>query len=257
MEPEKAKKEGAMALFGEKYGDKVRVVSMGDVSKELCGGTHVSSTGRIGLFHITGESSISAGVRRIEAVTGLESLKFLQRSEQLVAEAAGLLKAGRESLIERLAATMETLSGLEAKLASNSAEKASHRVEQVLETALARKGAIKWNVHSFGAIDKKDFGEILNGVSDTIKQKKLEAAVVVIAGVFEGTVMLGACAGNAAVRESGIHCGDIVKAAAAKMGGSGGGSPGRAQAGGKDPSKIDEALVEAVRIIGEKAKAAV
>jgi alanyl-tRNA synthetase len=255
MEQEKAKKEGAMALFGEKYGDKVRVVSMGSVSKELCGGTHVSSTGRIGLFHIIEETSIAAGVRRIEAVTGMESLKFLRQSEQLLAEATGLLKAGRESLIERLKTLMETINGLEAKLSSSSAEKASHKVEQVLETALARKGALQWNVQNLGVVGKKDFGGILNGVSDTIKQKKLEATVVVIAGESEGAVMFGACAGGAAVKY-GVHCGEIVKAAAAKAGGSGGGSPGRAQAGGKDPSKIDKALAEAARIIGEKTKAA-
>jgi alanyl-tRNA synthetase len=256
MEPEKAKKEGAMALFGEKYGDKVRVVSMGDASKELCGGTHVSSTGRIGLFHITEETSIAAGVRRIEAITGMETLKFVQSSERILSEAAGLLKAGRESLVERVKATLEAVGSLESKAASRSAEAASHTVEKVIEAALSRAGAIKWNVQNLGGIDKKDFGEILNGVSDAIRQKKLDAVVAVLAGFYEGAVMFGACAGSAAVK-SGIHCGEIVKAAAARAGGSGGGSPGRAQAGGKDPSKIDEALAEAARIIGEKAARAV
>ena len=255
MDPEKAKKEGAMALFGEKYGDRVRVITMGDVSKELCGGTHVSSTGRIGLFHIVEESSISAGVRRIEAVTGMESLKFLQRSELVLKEAAGILKTSRDSLLERLKAALDRVSELEAKLTSSSAEQASRKVEQVLQAALARNSALKWNIHNFGAIDKKDFGEILNGVSDAIRQKKLDTAVIMLAGVADGAVMLGACAGNAAVKESGIHCGEIVKAAAAKVNGSGGGSPGRAQAGGKDPSKLDEALAEAVRIISAKTKA--
>jgi alanyl-tRNA synthetase len=256
MEQEKAKNAGAMALFGEKYGDRVRVITMGDVSKELCGGTHVSSTGRIGLFHIIEETSIAAGVRRIEAITGMESLKNLRRGEQIISEAAGLLKAGRESLVERVKATLETLGKLESKLASSSAENTSRTVEKVLGAALERAGALKWSVHNLGAIDKKNFAEILNGVSDTIKQKKLDTAVVVLAGASEGAVMLGACAGSAAIKAFGIHCGEIVKAAAVKVGGFGGGSPGRAQAGGKDPSKIDEALGEVGRIISEKVKAA-
>jgi alanyl-tRNA synthetase len=259
MEPGKARKEGAMALFGEKYGDRVRVVSMGGVSKELCGGTHVSSTGRIGLFHITEETSIAAGVRRIEAVTGMESLKFVQRSEEIMSEAAGLLKAGRESLVERVKATLSMVGNLEVKLAASSAANASQTVDKLLEAALAREGALKWHVRDLGEIDKKDFGEILNGVSDAIRQNKLSdicKSVIVIAGVADGSVMLGACAGPRAIKEYGIHCGEIVKAAAAKVGGSGGGSAGRAQAGGKDPSKIGEALAEASRIIDEKAKAA-
>ncbi|MBN2188738.1 MAG: alanine--tRNA ligase [Chitinispirillaceae bacterium] len=253
MEPEKAKKQGAMALFGEKYGDRVRVVSMGGVSKELCGGTHVSSTGKIGLFHITEETSISAGVRRIEAVTGMESVKFVQRSDSILSEAAGLLKAGRESLVERVKAVLDTAGTLEAKLAASSAANAAQTVDKLLEAALAGTGRLKWNVQNLGIIDKKDFGEILNGVSDAIRRKNLDAVAVVLAGAGAGAVMLGACAGSAAVKVFNVHCGEIVKAAAAKAGGSGGGSAGRAQAGGKDPSKIGDALAEASRILGEKA----
>jgi alanyl-tRNA synthetase len=256
MNPHKAKKEGAMALFGEKYGDRVRVVSMGGVSKELCGGTHVSSTGRIGLFHITEESSISAGIRRIEAITGLESLKFLQSTELLVNEAASLFKTSRSSLLERLKATLGTVAELETKHAALSADQASLKVGLILDTALANKGSLKWNVQNMGAVDKKTFGEILNAVSDAIKQKKFDTTVVVLAGVDGGAVMLAACAGAGAVRQSGIHCGEIVKAASVKVGGSGGGSAARAQAGGKDPSGIDEALAEAARIISTKTKAA-
>jgi alanyl-tRNA synthetase len=244
-----------MALFGEKYGDRVRVVSMGDASKELCGGTHVSSTGRIGLFHITGETSIAAGVRRIEAITGMESLKYLQRSEEILSAAEGLLKAGRESLVDRVKAALETVGTLESKLASSSAEKASCTAEKALAAALERKGRIQWDVQDLGVIDKKDFGEILNGISDAIRRKKLDTAVVGLAGVSGGAVLLGACAGSAAVN-AGVHCGDIVKAAAARVGGSGGGSAGRAQAGGRDPLKIREALAEASRLLSDIAEAA-
>jgi alanyl-tRNA synthetase len=256
MNPDKAKKEGAMALFGEKYGDKVRVVSMGGVSKELCGGTHVSSTGRIGLFHIIEESSISAGVRRIEAITGLESLKFLHDTESVLNEAAALFKTSRSSLLERLKATLDTVTVLETKHAALSADQASLKVGLILETALANKESLKWNVQNMGAVDKKTFGEILNAVSDAIKQKKLDTTVVVLAGVDGGAVMLAACAGADAVKQFGVHCGEIVKAASVIVHGSGGGSPGRAQAGGKDPSRIDEALAEAARIISTKIKAA-
>ena len=213
MNPDEAKKEGAMALFGEKYGDKVRVVSMGSVSKELCGGTHVSSTGRIGLFHIIEESSISAGVRRIEAITGLESLKFLHDTESVLNEAAALFKTSRSSLLERLKATIDTVTELETKHAALSADQASLKVGLILEAALANKESLKWNVQNMGAVDKKTFGEILNAVSDAIKQKKLDTTVVVLAGMDGGAVMLAACAGADAVKEFGIHCGEIVKAA--------------------------------------------
>ena len=256
MDTEEAKKEGAMALFGEKYGDRVRVVIIGGVSKELCGGTHVSSTGRIGLFHIVEESSISAGVRRIEAITGMESLKFFQRTECIVQEAAALFKTGRGALLERMKATLDTVDELARNHAALSAEQTSHKTGLILESACANKGALKWHVHNAGSIDKKSFGAILNGVSDAIRQKKLDTAVIVLAGVSEGAVMLAACAGDAAVREFGIHCGEIVKAASVKVSGSGGGSAARAQAGGKDPSKLDDALAEARRIISQKTKAA-
>jgi len=256
MDTEEAKSDGATALFGEKYGDKVRVVTMGSVSKELCGGTHIHSTGRIGLFHVTEESSISAGVRRIEAVTGMESLKFLQQSERILHESAALFKAGKDALVERIKTALAAIQELEIKLASLSAGQATLKVGMLIDTALACEGMLKWNVHNFGAIDKKRFSEILNAVSDAIRQKKLDTAVIVLAGVADGAVMLGACAGNTAVKEHGIHCGEIVKAAAAKVNGSGGGAAGRAQAGGKDPSRLEEALAEATRIISVKTKAA-
>ena len=115
---ETAKREGATALFGEKYGDSVRVVSMGNVSKELCGGTHVQATGQIGLFHIVEESSIASGVRRIEAITGLESLRLLKWSEEQLSQVAALLKSNRESVIERLRVLIDTAADLQTRLAS-------------------------------------------------------------------------------------------------------------------------------------------
>jgi alanyl-tRNA synthetase len=258
---ETAKKEGAMALFGEKYGDTVRVVTMGAradtlaISKELCGGTHVSRTGQIGLFHITEESSIASGVRRIEAITGLESCDFLDRSGQILEELSLLLKAGKNALVERTGALLDKVKELETALATASAEQAAGLVSALVETALAKQGDVKWHVQTLGNIDKKKFTESVNAVSDTIKTKNLDTTVIVLAGIAEGAVMLAACAGNKAAKTFGIHCGEIVKAAASIAGGSGGGSPTRAQAGGKDPSKLEEALLAATAIITSKTKA--
>jgi alanyl-tRNA synthetase len=250
---ETAKSEGATALFGEKYGDSVRVVSMGVVSKELCGGTHVKATGQIGLFHIVEESSIASGVRRIEAITGIESARLLQRSEELLSQAATLLKSNRESIIDRLRATIDAAADLQSRLASLAAEQAQLAAGLILETALTREGALKWNVHTLGDTDKKSFNDIFNAVSDAIKRRKLDAALIVLAGVADGAVMLAACAGNAAVGH-GAHCGEIVKAASAIVSGSGGGSPFRAQAGGKEPGRLPEALSAATRLITTKVK---
>ncbi|MCU0608378.1 MAG: alanine--tRNA ligase [Chitinispirillaceae bacterium] len=248
-----AKKEGAMALFGEKYGDSVRVVSMGAVSKELCGGTHVAATGQIGMFHITAESSIASGVRRIEAVTGLGAAQCLSNKEIILAAVSESLKTGESGIVERVTALVDKIKELETKLAAASAAQASLAVGAIIEEALLREGALKWSVRNLGATDKKSFNEILNGVSDVIKQKKLDHMAIVIGGVADEAVMLAACAGPAAVKTHGVHCGDIMKAAAAKAGGSGGGSPARAQAGGKDPAKLRLAIDEAEKIIISKA----
>jgi alanyl-tRNA synthetase len=249
---EAAKKEGATALFGEKYGDTVRVVTMGAISKELCGGTHVSHTGRIGLFHITEESSIASGVRRIEAVTGLASLDFLKRDELILDELSASLKAGKNAVVERVASMVDKVKELETALAEASAQQAAGLVTTLIDAALAQPGDVKWSVRSLGNIDKKKFTESVNAVSDAIKKDNLDTTVIVLGGIAEGAVMFAACSGNKAAKTFGIHCGEIVKAAAAIAGGSGGGSPTRAQAGGKDPSKLDEAIKAAEAIIVSK-----
>jgi alanyl-tRNA synthetase len=254
-DPETAKKEGAMALFGEKYGDTVRVVSMGAVSKELCGGTHVAATGRIGLFHITEETSISAGVRRIEAITGLESANYLGRMEADLRSAAALLKTSVTGVAGAISAVLDELKTAKARLEEGAAKQAAQSVAAAIEAALARPGALKWNVHNLGAIERKAFTDAMNAVSDTIKEKKLDSAAIVLGGVADGAVMLAAVAGVKASAALGVHCGEIVKAAAAKVNGSGGGSPVRAQAGGKDPAKLGEALAAASSILAGKAGA--
>jgi alanyl-tRNA synthetase len=258
MAPATAKKEGAMALFGEKYGERVRVVAMGDVSKELCGGTHVSSTGRIGLFHIVEESSISAGVRRIEAITGTESLRYLVNKESIVAQLGGMLKSAESAVVERVRGLLDRVKELEMKNEENSKKALADTVNGILQQALAKSDAIRWMVYDFGVVDKKKFADATNLVSDTIRadSKKYGGSVIVFSGTDESQsgFMLSACAGPDAVKTKGINCGEMLRAAAKKIGGSGGGSPARAQGGGKDPTKMKEAMAEVEKII--KAKAA-
>jgi alanyl-tRNA synthetase len=253
-ELEKAKAAGATALFGEKYADKVRVVSIAPVSKELCGGTHASSTGTIGLFHITTEASISAGVRRIEAITGLGVAEYLARKEQLIVSLASMLKVSESKLIERVVSLMDTVKQLETQVKELSGAKASSSVTALFDEAAKAPGAFPWVVKNLGAVDKDTFTGLADAVSDAIKNRNMAAIAVVIGASVDGKALFAAGAGNDTVKKSGVHCGELVKAAAQKAGGGGGGSPTRAQAGGKDPGKIDEALAAVAAMLAEKAR---
>lgn len=250
-----AKAEGATALFGEKYGDKVRVVTMSPVSKELCGGTHVSSTGRIGLFHITQETSISAGIRRIEAVTGQGVSDCLLEKENTVSRLAGLLKVGEGKLSGRVEALLENIKSLEEKVKELSSAQASGLVDELFNEAKTNTGAFPWLVKNLGVMDKDSFTRIADAVTDQIRIRNLMPMVVLLGAKVDEKALFAASAGAEAVKKHGIHCGELVKAAAQKAGGGGGGSPVRAQAGGKDPSMLDEALGTAAKIIASKAGA--
>ncbi len=247
-----AKDEGATALFGEKYGDKVRVVSMGELSKELCGGTHVLSTGQIGLLHITEETSISAGVRRISAVTGLSVIDLLNNKEDKLSCLSNLLKSGEDKLQMRVENLLDTVKRLEEKVAELSKSRISGIVDNLFEQASRAKGAFPWISSNLGELDKDSFARITDAVSDTIRSNNLVNMVIVIGAAVEGKVLFAASAGNEAVKKYGIHCGELVKAAAQQTGGGGGGSAVRAQAGGKDPSKLEQALKNAASIIESK-----
>jgi len=247
-----AKDEGATALFGEKYGDKVRVVSMGELSKELCGGTHVVSTGQIGLLHITEETSISAGVRRISAVTGLSVIDLLNNKEDKLSCLSNLLKSGEDKLQMRVENLLDTVKRLEEKVAELSKSRISGIVDNLFEQASRAKGAFPWISSNLGELDKDSFARITDAVSDTIRSNNLVNMVIVIGAAVEGKVLFAASAGNEAVKKYGIHCGELVKAAAQQAGGGGGGSAVRAQAGGKDPSKLEQALKNAASIIESK-----
>jgi alanyl-tRNA synthetase len=253
---DEAKKEGAMALFGEKYGENVRVVSMGSVSKELCGGTHVSSTGTIGLFHITLETSIAAGVRRIEAVTGMNSLHFLNGKEATLNAACARLKAAESDLVARVDGLLLQAKELEQKLAKLSQVQVKTRSDAILaEAQAARPGAkFAWAVSDLGSIDKDLFSALCDAVSDAIKSRNLSDTAVVLGAAIDGRVLFFATAGEKAAKESGVHCGELVKAAAGKADGSGGGSPTRAQAGGKSPQKLGEAMAAVREILNKKAE---
>jgi len=233
---ETAKKEGAMALFGEKYGKVVRLVKMGDVSAELCGGTHLDNTAKAGLFKIVAESSVAAGVRRIEAVTGKNVLTYIYNDKKLLEDTAKALKTGNVNDVASKAVQAENeIKELKAKLDAMNSQLAAMKTQNLTE------GAKK--VGEFNVITARLDGmtnDELRAAGDVIKDKD-ENAVALLASVIDGKVLLLAVCGKNAVK-NGANAGKIVKAAATICGGGGGGRPDSASAGGKDPSKVDEAL---------------
>jgi len=249
-----AKDEGATALFGEKYGDKVRVVSMGELSKELCGGTHVVSTGQIGLLHVTEETSISAGVRRISAITGFSVIDLLNNKEEKLYGLSNLLKSGEDKIQLRVENLLDKVKGLEEKVEELSKSRISGIVNNLFEQASRKEGAFPWISSNLGDLDKDSFTRITDAVSDTIRDKNLVNMVIVIGALVDGKALFAASAGSEAVERYGVHCGELVKAAAKQAGGGGGGSAVRAQAGGKDASKLEQALKAAASIIESKAR---
>jgi alanyl-tRNA synthetase len=243
---EEAKTRGAIMLFGEKYGDKVRLVQMGDISKELCGGTHVHRSGDIGLFFITGESSISAGMRRIEAVCGSAAYKRVRRSEEIVEEAEALLNVPREEISNRVRQLLEERKRAEKELARIKSALAADRVDDLAGQAVDVDG-IKVVV---GRIDDHDANH-LRQAADSLKAK-LKSGVVVLGGVSQGKVLL--IAGVTKDLTDRVHAGNLLKDVAKIVGGGGGGRPDMAQAGGKDPAKLGEALREVPNAVGRMIK---
>ncbi len=238
---ETARKKGAMALFGEKYGDKVRVVSIGTSSIELCGGTHVGSTGEIGLFKVISESSVAAGVRRIEGTTGLGVLALLSERDELISETARELKAQNPATIAKKASALQA----EIKETKRELESANSRLSELKTQALLD------NVKTVGAfklltarVDARP--DAARGLCDSVKSKFADA-VAVFAAVSDGKLNFVACAGPDAVK-AGAHAGNILREISAICGGKGGGRPDSAMSGGRDLDKIDEALarVEAI-----------
>ena len=232
---ETAKQKGAMALFGEKYGDSVRVLSMGgDFSVELCGGIHASRTGDIGLFKITSESGVASGIRRIEAVTGAAALAYLNAAEEQLKEAASLIKGSRENLIDKLSAVLERNRQLEKQLEQLQAKAASAAGDDLSSSAVDVKG-----VKVLAArLDGQD-GKALLALVDQLKNK-LGRAVILLGSVHEDKVVL--VAGVTKDLTGQLKAGDLMKQAAAAVGGKGGGRPDMAQGGGVDATALDAAL---------------
>ncbi|EIK51452.1 alanyl-tRNA ligase [Stutzerimonas stutzeri TS44] len=230
-----AKAKGAMALFGEKYGDTVRVLSMGGgFSVELCGGTHVSRTGDIGLFKIVSEGGVAAGVRRIEAVTGAQALAYLNDAEEQLKEAANLVKGSRDNLLDKLAGVLERNRQLEKELEQLKAKAASAAGDDLAGSAIELQG-----VRVLAArLDGLD-GKALLALVDQLKNK-LGSAVILLGGVQDDKVVL--VAGVTQDLTARFKAGDLMKQAAAVVGGKGGGRPDMAQGGGSEPGRLDEAL---------------
>jgi alanyl-tRNA synthetase len=249
MGVDEAREAGAKALFGEKYGDSVRVVTMGDESKELCGGLHASATGEIGSLFITSEASVSSGVRRIEAITGEEAVKLFRSNRDLLAQVSSQLNTSYPELNQRIVDMKSKVKELEKELKMYSSAASGAKSEELIERAITNKvNGLSLLCENLGSTDKDSFSGISDSVSDVIKTKNISDIVIVLIGEVDGKVMLSACADKGAVK-MGVKCGDIVKAAAKIVQGGGGGSPVRAQAGGKDASKIPEAIVVAEEFI--------
>ncbi len=232
---EEARKTGAKALFGEKYGDTVRVVCMGDFSKEFCGGTHVSNTSAIGAFKIISESGIAAGVRRIEALTGNAVFAYYKNIENSYNEICKALKATPANVTEKIAHLQAELKALASENESLKSKAAGAAMGNVLDKVEDVNG-VKFLGVSLEGVDMNE----LRNLGDDLKSK-LGSGVIVLASVNEGKVNLMVAATDDVVAK-GAHAGNIIKAAAPKVGGGGGGRPNMAQAGGKNPSGINEAL---------------
>ena len=240
--PEEAKKMGAMALFGEKYGKEVRVVKIGSSSTELCGGTHVESTGNIGLFKIISETSVAAGVRRIEGTTGLGVLNLLSEREGIILEAARELKSQNPlAIADKARAVAGENKQLRRELESANSKIANAKAESLLSDA---KTVGKFKLVSAKLEMKPDGARAL---SDTVREKYPDG-VAVLATVCDGKLGFVVAAGSIAVK-AGAHAGNILREVAAVCGGNGGGRPDSAMGGGRDVDKIPEALKKAEQIL--------
>lgn len=241
-----ARKMGAMALFGEKYGSTVRVVCAGDFSKELCGGTHVSCTSVIGMFKIISETGVASGVRRIEAVTGKGALKYVESIEEILNEAALSLKSPLKEVAKRAQSMSEELKEKEKIIEDMKSKMAAGAADDIIKDAKDIKG-----IKVVTARVDLDV-EAMREMGDRIRER-LGKSVVVLASIRNGKIVFIAMSSKDAAEE-GAHAGKIVKEVAMITGGGGGGKPEMAQAGGKDPQKIDEALNASYNIIGKMIK---
>jgi alanyl-tRNA synthetase len=241
MSSETAKQSGALAFFGEKYGEEVRVLSLGPFSKELCGGTHVKQTGDIGLFKITLETGIAAGVRRIEAVTGEDALAWVEALEEQLQETAELFKTGRENLLEKTQKSIQYTQQLEKQVGQLENRLANMLGNALIQQAIEIKG-IHLLVAELEGLSSKGLRELI----DTLKQK-LANAVIILGNITEKQVQLAV--GVTKNSNHLIKANELINAIAGSIGGKGGGRPDFAQAGGDNPHGLKMALQDAVNWI--------
>ncbi|MBQ8236915.1 MAG: alanine--tRNA ligase [Oscillospiraceae bacterium] len=247
MSIDEAKAMGAMALFSEKYGDTVRVVNMGGYSVELCGGTHLNNTAKIGAFQVDGEGSVASGVRRIEAITGKAVMAKLEKTQDLLAEAASKLKTKPAELSTRVQAQIDEIKELKKTIEQFKAKEAAGAVDQMLFGAKDVAGLKVLTASVPGA----DAGK-LRQIGDTLRDKS-SAVVAVLSSVNGEKISFLAVCGKDAVK-SGVKAGELVKMVCTTCGGSGGGKPDSAMGGGKDATKIDEALANVEAFVASKVK---
>ena len=242
-----AKDRGAMALFGEKYGDEVRVVTMGDYSMELCGGTHLSNTSQVGLFKILSEGGVAAGVRRIEAITGRSVYEYLNSRDELIEEACSALKTKEDNLVNKAHTLIEENKSLAKELHDVKAKMSLQSADKVMDSKVEVNG-VNLVTAKFEGMDMNSLKEMADNLRD-----KLQSGVVAISNVSDDKVNFVVTATKDVI-EKGIHSGNIVKEIAKIAGGKGGGRPNMAQAGATDATKIDEALSYASEVIKSQVK---
>lgn len=242
MPIEEAKKLGAMAIFGEKYGDVVRVVSMGDYSIEFCGGTHLANTGLIGGVKITAEYGVASGVRRIEAVTGTNVIKYLEGKQAIIDEVSSVLKSNENDLARRAHQIVADNKELENTIKSLKSDEISGALDDIIASA-EKIGDVSLITRKFEDTD----AEQLRNITDAIKGK-MDGVVIVLAAVNDGKLMFISSVSDDLVGK-GYHAGKIIKEVAAVCGGGGGGKANMAQAGAKDASKIDDAFAKAAELL--------
>jgi alanyl-tRNA synthetase len=238
MTQQEARDIGAMALFGEKYGDAVRVVSVGEWAKELCGGTHAQRSGQLGMVKLLGEASIGSGVRRVEALVGADAYTFLAREHAIVGQLSEVMKARPEELPERISAVLTRLRDAEREIAAARQEKALAGASRLVETARDIAG-LTFVGHDAGELAGDDLRSLVLDVRNRLGNDR--ASVVAMAAVANGRPVV-IVATNAGARDAGVKAGDLVRHAARALGGGGGGKDDLAQGGGPDPAKVSEAL---------------
>lgn len=247
MSLEKAKESGAKALFDEKYKNDVRVVSVGDFSKELCGGTHVKNSGQIGLFKILSESGVAAGIRRIEAITGFEALKYIKNQDEIIKNMSNSLKCAPCDIVSKINEKINTLREQQKQIETLKAKIAFSAKDEIIKNARQING-VKVVAGKLKNIDQNALRELAEKIKNEI-----EDGIVVLGSQNNDKVNFIAMATKASVKK-GVHCGNIIRQVAKIAGGGGGGRPDMAQAGGKLPQKLDEALNKVYDIVLQNVK---